>query len=213
MKIGENVISYSLWGTDSRYVDGALDNLKLAAEIYPGWQVRIYVDNSVDKDQLKLIHDNGADIRLVKNPKGPFHGAFWRFLVNDDATVNNFMIRDIDARLNFREQSAVNEWLESGKSFHLMRDHPNHRYAIQAGMWGGKANTIQIWPLVNQWNNYGYYSCDEHFLQQVFYPKIKDMCLVHDPNIENKPFPEHKPIYNGGTFVGQTFLKGVPQLV
>jgi hypothetical protein len=39
------------------------------------------------------------------------------------------------------------------------------------------------------------------------------MCLVHDPNIENKPFPEHKPIYNGGTFVGQTFLKGMPQLV
>lgn len=211
MNIKENIISFSLWGTDNRYVDGALENVNLAKEIYPDWSVRIYVDNSVDKEELKKVYDVGADIRLVKDTKGPFHGAYWRFLVNDDPTVNRYIIRDIDARLNFREQAAVNEWIESDKSYHIMRDHPNHRYAIQAGMWGGKANEFKIWPLVEQWGRYDYYSCDEHFLQQIIYPIIKDKIIVHDPFIEKKPFPEHKPIYNNGTFVGQTFKNGIPQ--
>jgi hypothetical protein len=213
MKIKENVISFSLWGKDARYIDGALENISLASEMYPGWQVRIYVDNTVCTRALKEMHTAGADMRLIRNSRGSFHGAFWRFLVNDDDTVDRFIIRDIDSRLNFREQVAVNEWIESDKSFHIMRDHVNHRYAIQAGMWGGKAGKVQIWPLVNQWSKFDYYSCDEHFLQNVFYAKIKDDVLVHDPYIENKPFPSHKPIYNNGTFVGQTFLKGVPQLV
>ena len=36
-----------------------------------------------------------------------------------------------------RERDAVNEWLESNKTFHLMRDHPWHGSEINAGMWGG----------------------------------------------------------------------------
>ena len=213
MKINKNVISFSLWGSDSKYVDGALINLELAKEIYPGWEVRIYIDDSVDKSILKPLHNNGADIRLVKDVRGPFHGAFWRFLVNDDKDVDRYIIRDIDSQLNFREKAAVDEWIESGKSYHIMRDHPNHKYAIQAGMWGGKAGNIKIWPLVNQWSQFDYYSCDEHFLQQTIYPEIKHDTLVHDPFIEKKPFPDHKPIYNGGTFVGQAFLNNKPQFV
>ena len=36
-----------------------------------------------------------------------------------------------------RERDAVNEWLRSNKTFHLMRDHPWHGSEILAGMWGG----------------------------------------------------------------------------
>jgi hypothetical protein len=209
----ENIISFSLWGNEKMYVEGALENLKLAPEIYPGWKVRIYVDDSVARSTLELLHKNGADIRLVQNPRGSFDGMYWRFLVNDDRDVDRFIIRDLDSRLNFREQAAVNEWIESGKTYHIMRDHPNHIYAIQGGMWGGKANNIKIWPLTEQWGQYNSYLCDQLFLQQIFYPKIKDDSLVHDPYIEKKPFPKHEPIYNGGTFVGQIFKDGIPQPV
>lgn len=211
MSTKENIISFSLWGNDEKYLNGAYENLKLAPEIYPDWKVRIYVDNSVNKDSLKSLHDKGADIRLIKNPRGTFDGMYWRFLVNDDPNVDRFMIRDLDSRLNFREQAAVNEWIESGKSFHIMRDHVNHRYSIQGGMWGGIANKIKIWPLTEQWHDYDNYLCDQNFLQHIFYPLIKDDSLVHDPIYEKKPFPEHKPIYNGGTFVGQIFDNGIPQ--
>ena len=36
-----------------------------------------------------------------------------------------------------RERDAVNEWLESNKTFHVMRDHPWQGSEILAGMWGG----------------------------------------------------------------------------
>ncbi len=213
MKTKENIISFSLWGNKEMYVEGAIENLKLAPEIYPDWKVRIYVDDSVNKETLKKLHEYGADIRLVKNPRGSFDGMYWRFLVNDDPTVERFIIRDLDSRLNFREQAAVDEWLSSNKSFHIMRDHVNHRYYIQGGMWGGIANKIKIWELTEKWNDYDNYLCDQNFLHHVFYPLIKDDSLVHDPYYEKKPFPAHKPIYNGGTFVGQIFKEGEPQPV
>lgn len=33
---------------------------------------------------------------------------------------------------------AVDEWLESGKMFHVMRDHPGHNMHILCGMWGAR---------------------------------------------------------------------------
>ena len=39
--------------------------------------------------------------------KGGIAGMFWRFLVADDPTVDRFIIRDSDSRLNARERFAV----------------------------------------------------------------------------------------------------------
>ena len=207
-----NVISFSLWGSEEKYITGALENLKLASEIYPGWSVRIYVDTTVTLDYCKELHKNGADIRLVKNNnKGLFYGAFWRFFVNDDESVDRYLVRDIDSRLNFREYAAVQEWISADKDYHIMRDHPNHKWPIQAGMWGGKANKFKIMPLINKVSNLNYYGCDERFLMDEVFPKIKDSCTVHDSNNKELMFPVHPPIYNGGTFVGQDFINNILQ--
>ena len=207
-----NTISFSLWGETEKYINGALENLKLAPEIYPDWSVRIYVNNSVPLDFCKELHKNGADVRLVKESgRGAFYGAFWRFFINDDEEVDRFLIRDIDSRLNFREQAAVKEWIESGKDYHIMRDHPNHKWPIQAGMWGGRANKFKIIPLINNVSNLNYYGCDEKFLMDVVFPEIKNSCTIHDSNNKKLQFPKHPPIYDGGTFVGQDFINNIPQ--
>ena len=44
--------------------------------------------------------------------------------------------RDLDSRPTRREVAAVEEWLDSSKAVHIMRDHPSHKAAIMAGMWG-----------------------------------------------------------------------------
>ena len=36
-----------------------------------------------------------------------------------------------------REKDAVNAWLVSNRTFHVMRDHPDHGTEILGGMWGG----------------------------------------------------------------------------
>jgi Tfp pilus assembly protein PilF len=45
----ENVITYSLWGNDERYIVPLLENLKLAPHLFPGWTIRIYIDKSVSE--------------------------------------------------------------------------------------------------------------------------------------------------------------------
>jgi len=55
----------------------------------------------------------------------------------------------LDSRFNDREQAAVDEWMRSDKSFHIMRDHPAHTTTILAGLFGSKLLNLEI---RNQWN-------------------------------------------------------------
>ena len=43
-------------------------------------------------------------------------------------------MRDADSRPSSREWAAVNEWMESGYSAHIMRDHPAHKIVMMAGI-------------------------------------------------------------------------------
>lgn len=208
-----NVIAYSLWGNNPKYTDGVIENLKLALTIYPEWNVILYVDDTVSVPFLKEVHQNyKIDIRQVLDKRGPLYGAYWRFLVNDDPCVEKYIIRDLDSRLNWRERAAVDEWMSTENQYHIMRDHPHHRFEIQAGMWGGTANLFNMTSLINSWKDYSSYCCDQYFLRQMVYPLVKNNCVVHDPYFEHKPFPPHQPINDGGSFVGQVYLNNIPQL-
>ena len=67
----------------------------------------------------------------------------WRFLPTIDAQVSHFMSRDLDSLISKREVAAVEEWLQTRKSFHIMRDHPQHLAEIMAGMWGMKLGSME----------------------------------------------------------------------
>jgi len=45
----KNIISFSLWGNDPMYWKGAVKNIKLAKELYPGFICRFYVDKNCEK--------------------------------------------------------------------------------------------------------------------------------------------------------------------
>lgn len=47
--------------------------------------------------------------------------------------IDRLMARDMDSEVNSREVSAVHEWLDLNKTFHVMRDHPGHKVPIMAG--------------------------------------------------------------------------------
>ena len=45
-----------------------------------------------------------------------------------------------------REVDATEEWLQSGKSLHVMRDHPFHSVPMLAGLWGTrKTGSSEVW--------------------------------------------------------------------
>ena len=61
---------------------------------------------------------------------------FWRFFAHDETDCEYVVFRDADSRISKREKMAVDEWIQSGKSIHIMRDHPYHTVPILGGMWG-----------------------------------------------------------------------------
>ena len=60
----------------------------------------------------------------------------WRFFPMLDPQVSHMVSRDLDSLINKREAAAVQEWLDSDKSFHFMRDHPAHGIEILGSGWG-----------------------------------------------------------------------------
>ena len=52
--------------------------------------------------------------------------------------VDLYVSRDPDSRLSDREHAAVQDWLNSDPSIHVMRDHPKHDFSIVGCSWGTK---------------------------------------------------------------------------
>ena len=62
-----------------------------------------------------------------------FEPLNWRYLAMLDPAVDMLMSRDADSEIISREVAAVNQWLDSDYTFHVMRDHPDHAITIMAG--------------------------------------------------------------------------------
>ena len=111
--------------------------------------------------------------------------------------------RDTDSRLSQREKAAVDEWLSSSKGFHIMRDHPWHKYPVLGGMWGVKRGVIpDMKGLIDNFAQEDKYGTDYEFFAGLVAARIKDNCTVHDEFFDKKPFPTPR---NGYEFVGEVF--------
>lgn len=208
----KNVISFSLWGNKPMYLTGALVNNNIAKSIYPGWVCRFYVDRSVPEETLNKLRIEGAEI-IIKSDNIDTSGMMWRFEPAFDPEVRYFVVRDADARLTVREKSAVDEWVSSGKSFHVMRDHPNHKHVVMGGMWGGVSGRIpnfkDLLESYTKSHNLGFWS-DMFFLRDCLWePFIRQDHISHDeywrPTGKELRFPTARK--NEFDFVGQKYTE------
>jgi hypothetical protein len=129
------IISFSLFGNTPLYCQGAVENARLARDIYPDWIARFYIANDVPRKYIKQIKLYGAQV-VMRERKNTYDALHWRFRPLMEGDVEAWISRDCDSRLNWRERAAVEEWLQSDKSLHVMRDAHNHTYPIMAGMFG-----------------------------------------------------------------------------
>ena len=140
--MGSKIISFSLWGDNPKYTVGAIRNAELAKQIYPDWICRFYLGQSVP-DKIVWLLEAMQNVELVHKPvDGDWTGMFWRFEPASEEDVEVMISRDTDSRLNMREKAAVEEWLKSDKRFHIMRDHPFHKFPVLGGMWGAKKGVL-----------------------------------------------------------------------
>ena len=204
-----NIIAFSLWGDNPMYWVGALRNIEQVKKYFPSWICRFYIDKNSDQNLIETIKGDNVEVILVDS-KDSFHGMFWRFWASEDQDVDIFLSRDCDSRFSDREVSAINEWLDSDKDFHIMRDHPYHQVPILGGMWGcrnGLMRKINLSDEINKWDKYERKGIDQDFLGQVIYPLVKNNSFEHSEfglnyGTETKPFPTERNNYE---FVGDVF--------
>ncbi|OQX37606.1 MAG: hypothetical protein B0D91_06225 [Oceanospirillales bacterium LUC14_002_19_P2] len=207
---GLQVISYSLWGNNPVYLKGAVRNAYAALVVYPGWQCRFYCGENVPAATLMALREAGAELIMMPEDQGYFYGLFWRFLVADDLTVSRYLIRDADSPLTLQERLAVDQWIRSGKSCHLIRDWYSHSELILAGLWGSVRGVLpKLQPLFNKYyrNNTKERTIDQLFLREIVWPYVRNSHLAHDdyfnfgytvkyPNRDQNP---------QGTHIGQSW--------
>lgn len=205
------IVSYSLYGNDPRYLDGAVENSKLIKIVYPGWIMRVYYDKSLPLSMIDFLRSQ--DVELIDMTDNQIKNEMsWRFLPAAETDLERFISRDIDSRLSQREFLAVQEWIDSKKPFHVLKDHPSHSgYSISGGMWGAVGGSL---PEIKKWivddalsQDYMY---DMIFLDKHVWPEMQRAgVMVHDSfscDKENtKSFPSER---NGTEHVGSVYLNG-----
>lgn len=209
----KKIIAVSVYGTNPRYFEGAIENAKIAKSMFPGWIYKVYLGSKAPTGfKTKLLNEGNTEVidvdeffTATPTVFGP--GVFWRFLemFNDE---NQIMIcRDSDTRLIERDWKCVNEWIDSDKKFSIIRDHPNHfEFPIITTMWGmrGKLDYSYRELMQNYEKNHNYLS-DQYYLADIIWPIAKDDCMIHE--IGNDSWFSKEREQNNPIFVGQGYYE------
>lgn len=201
-----NYVSFSLWGDKPIYNVGIIRNAELMNQYYPNWRMVVFYDQTVPK---KTIEDlDSKNVLTVEFTNKEIYGMFWRFFALDIDDCEYAIFRDADSRISLRESLAVNLWIESGKSLHVMRDHPYHKIpagnnqlGILGGMWGIKNGVLPITEMINKFikSKEHTYGNDQYFLKTV-YSSLENDRYTNDEFFEKSPFPI---LRENGRFVGE----------
>jgi len=202
-------------------------NARLAREVYPGWVMRVYHNLDLNSPAWRTAvcnitctydHVDFCDVRRLPGLGDLSHkfGMVWRFAVLADETVRRFLVRDLDSMLGRRERDAVDAWLASNLTFHVMRDNPEHGTSIMAGMWGGRNwhNAVYrpiLSKMLNATQSLAKHT-DQAVLDMFLWPEIlkrKDV-MAHDSYLctqypLSRPFPTQR--CDPGEFVGRALLQ------
>ena len=133
----KKVFSYCVYGTNKKYCLGMVRNIEQISEIYPDFEVWIYIGNNVPVDYIKK-YESYKNVKLIKHD---FTGDIlrtYRFFCIDNKYVNVMLSRDADSRFGERDKWCINNFLESKYKIFTIRDHYHHDWPIMAGQWGIK---------------------------------------------------------------------------
>jgi hypothetical protein len=196
-----NIISFSLFGANPKYCEGAVFNAQDSQVFYPNWTCRFYVDQTVPAKVVRRLLEEGAQVHRIEEHYRKWPGTMWRFIPLEDRSLHRVLFRDADSILSDREAGAVAEWVESGKPFHVMRDFGSHTDLILAGMWGAVVGVLpSLGPLIDHFlaNVDRRRTTDQEFLGKDVWPHLRDNSVKHDSlfgHLDAQAFPDG-PIRN-----------------
>jgi hypothetical protein len=205
----KKIISYSLWGQNPKYLQGAIENARGCASFYPEFRCRFYVSVDVPRPIIWHLEELGAEIVEVESSNN-WSGLFWRFRALEDADV--CLVRDADSRLSQRERNCYDAWTQSELPIFTMHDHPAHirEFRMMPGLSGFRKGAapslvydIELWTQLSKNITYGN---DYYFFSHIWDTHLKGKVLIFDsihPGVDDAvDFPTSR---KGLEFVGKVF--------
>ena len=186
-----SAFSFCLYGPETpKYYTGLLENIQLINQHYPTWTIYVYAGADVPTHFLETLRSRPSVVVRETGLYGPINTVH-RFFAIDEPDVDLVLFRDADSRIHWKDRWAIQRFLESGKTAHLIRDHREHGTAILAGLWGLRKGVLQrpLRDLLAEWvpthagsgdakDPLGF-GIDQNFLLLVVYPRITADALVH----------------------------------
>ena len=187
------LISYSLYGDQPKYCEGAVLNVEAARELYPGFVCRFYIDEQVPTAVRVRLESLGAELVPMDNAKTAaaeeplLPGMFWRFLALDDPDADVVLVRDADSLPTEREKTLVESWLASDYDFHIIRDWYTHGELILGGTFAARPAALppvmpEIEQFLDQSQRPGFTVrfLDQILLRYRLWPAVRNRTLTHD---------------------------------
>jgi len=176
------------------------------ATMFPGYECWFYIHTSVPQDTIEALRARkNVRVEIMDADLTTSKPMMWRFYAIDHPQCEVMMPRDTDTRFYLREKLAIEEWLDSGKAFHIMRDCPHHWERIMGGMFGTRKVGWSWFDKISLWPQRGHRDYDQAFLKEVIYPLMVGNMMVHDSfynyEAEARKFPiNYDPDFH---FVGE----------
>jgi hypothetical protein len=210
--------SFSIYGTDVKYIYGLIENIKIIRQTYPDFEIYLYVGENGFENEINQIKNTYSNIHCFDVINKNCY-ACARYTPITTASVNDIIIiRDADSEINERDSWCINDFINVD-SFQLccqvIRDHCWHKSTIMAGLSMfviksetfktiiNDASTKMISIISGKSTNISY-GHDEQYLNSEVYSAIKDYVLVYS-NVIVYNGEKHKYISgenNGYNFCG-----------
>ena len=175
----EKLVSVSLFGSSKKYLSGSIRLANSVSGNLPTWSTVFYLGNSVPSKHEDILISLGAKTIRVNEPEN-LSASAWRFRACSLGEPGWILFRDADSVVSRREASAVEQWVSSGLSAHIIRDHPFHLAPMLAGLWGLRpSSTPWFKETLEAYVFSESYGSDQEFLASKVYPRIVNDCLVH----------------------------------
>ena len=162
------------------YYVGLLENIELIRTHFHGWGIYVYLGNDVPSDfRDTLIR---LDCRVRETGVSGEVNMVHRFFAIDDPDVELMMVRDADSRVNWKDEWAIYQFVNSDKQLHSIRDNKVHTAPILGGLWGIRKPAFSMRELYVA-NTTGFeinLGHDQNFLANAIYPLYyKTSMLLH----------------------------------
>jgi hypothetical protein len=207
-------VSYSLYGSHGIYVEGILLSIRSYQLQFPAIRVICFVGDQVPDATLASLNDLGVMVVRMAGKPEDASAMLWRYDAPLHVTCDYYLFRDADSRASDRERLVLSQWIESGKVFLIIRDHPHHVQLIMGGLFSMRGKSLSMVSFLDliRSDDIVSYGLDQRILERL-YPKIIAQSMVFDSCLIREQGRVVKPVHDSSySFMGErVYPSGEPE--